>query len=581
MTNIKVQGIAEQGGSLVVTSGTDSVTRVGKTFPSATVTVYNTGTVTLSSIFSDSGGTPKANPFTAGSDASWSFYIASGHYDIKFSGTGIDSPFTIADVVATDVASASGVTTFNTRVGTVAPATNDYTWAQVNKSTSALQDVTTRLKLSTGTLYDSYGDSITLGNQVGVTTPFRTLLSSCNGMTNTNHAVSGDQAADQSLIAVNKAISDTTDQRFTLMIGYNDQRLYGTSAAKRGFFRRYAAATMAWLAIPDNRKFTGRDTTNIAYVGAGWADDAVIGRRSGTAAETATFTATGRTIYIASLLHDNAGAGTATITIDGVNCGTLTSKATGAFTLNGCSYAPALYRFSGLADTAHTVVLTMDGTGFFYVEWVAGNSGLPLLHGPHLWVGGITRGSTAAYGASGGSDVLVGQYNDELVNAIAELNDDGLPVTYVETAFLNPTTETIDGIHPTDAGHVKLANAFESKMNGIADPSIRSIKGAPSFIAPTLLNSWVDYGGAVEASGFAKTPDGVVRLKGTIKNGTLTASAFLLPTGFRPAANRLYPVVSNSVFGYITIQSDGNVVMSSVNATFVTLDGISFVASNG
>lgn len=98
MALIKVQGIAEIGGALVVTSGTSSATTVEKSFPGCTVTVYNAGTTNLSSIYSDSSSTPKSNPFTAGSDASWFFYVLTGNYDIKFSGTGITSPFTLSDV---------------------------------------------------------------------------------------------------------------------------------------------------------------------------------------------------------------------------------------------------------------------------------------------------------------------------------------------------------------------------------------------------------------------------------------------------------------------------------------------------
>lgn len=48
----------------------------------------------------------------------------------------------------------SPVVSFNTRTGAVVPATNDYTWAQINKSTSSLADITTRSAsdLSSGTV---------------------------------------------------------------------------------------------------------------------------------------------------------------------------------------------------------------------------------------------------------------------------------------------------------------------------------------------------------------------------------------------------------------------------------------------
>ncbi|MEO7508554.1 MAG: Ig-like domain-containing protein, partial [Pyrinomonadaceae bacterium] len=49
---------------------------------------------------------------------------------------------------------AGSVTAFNGRTGAITPATNDYTWAQINKATSSLADITTRSAsdLSSGTV---------------------------------------------------------------------------------------------------------------------------------------------------------------------------------------------------------------------------------------------------------------------------------------------------------------------------------------------------------------------------------------------------------------------------------------------
>src|SRR3989304_1703836 len=41
-------------------------------------------------------------------------------------------------------AGSPGVTSFNARVGAVLPTLNDYTWAQINKATSSLADITSR-----------------------------------------------------------------------------------------------------------------------------------------------------------------------------------------------------------------------------------------------------------------------------------------------------------------------------------------------------------------------------------------------------------------------------------------------------
>lgn len=75
----------------------------GAPAPGCTVTVYAAGTTTLSTIFSDNISTPKANPFTADATTGyWFFYASAGRYDVKFSGTGITSPYTLSDVTLFD-----------------------------------------------------------------------------------------------------------------------------------------------------------------------------------------------------------------------------------------------------------------------------------------------------------------------------------------------------------------------------------------------------------------------------------------------------------------------------------------------
>lgn len=92
-----LQGWAENGGKSVFTSGLQSTTKVQQSYPGSTVTVYLTGTTTLASIFTNSTGTIKPNPFTSGTDASWGFFVDVA-VDIKFSGTGIASPFTLTNL---------------------------------------------------------------------------------------------------------------------------------------------------------------------------------------------------------------------------------------------------------------------------------------------------------------------------------------------------------------------------------------------------------------------------------------------------------------------------------------------------
>jgi hypothetical protein len=118
----RVQGWAQQGGHTVTTSGVVSVetSEVEQSYPSATVTVFNAGTVTISTIYSDSAGTPKANPFTADANAYWFFYADDGKYDVQFSDgdpTVIGTPFTLSDVfVQTEATSAFPQATYITQI---------------------------------------------------------------------------------------------------------------------------------------------------------------------------------------------------------------------------------------------------------------------------------------------------------------------------------------------------------------------------------------------------------------------------------------------------------------------------------
>lgn len=63
----------------------------GRAVVGATVTVYNGGTTTLATIYSDNGVTLKANPFTTALDGIYDFYAADGRYDIKINKTGYTS----------------------------------------------------------------------------------------------------------------------------------------------------------------------------------------------------------------------------------------------------------------------------------------------------------------------------------------------------------------------------------------------------------------------------------------------------------------------------------------------------------
>ncbi|KKM62905.1 hypothetical protein LCGC14_1516960 [marine sediment metagenome] len=137
----RVSGWCEQGGNTVTVGGLTSTEDVQESFASCTVTVYDVGTLDIASIFSDDSGTVKANPFTASITGFWFWYADDARYDVRLSGGGIVTPFTIGDIllddtkndVTTIVSVASSATpTFDASLGTI--FTNTLT-ANVTSST--------------------------------------------------------------------------------------------------------------------------------------------------------------------------------------------------------------------------------------------------------------------------------------------------------------------------------------------------------------------------------------------------------------------------------------------------------------
>jgi hypothetical protein len=88
-------------------------------------------------------------------------------------------------------------------------------------------------------------------------------------------------------------------------------------------------------------------------------------------------------------------------------------------------------------------------------------------------------------------------------------------------------------------------------------------------------NSWVDYGGGLPGARYRKEGN-KVHLSGWMKSGTVGATAFTLPSGYRPAQLQGVAVVSNGAFGYLQVNTDGTVVLQAGNNTYASLDNVTF-----
>lgn len=104
----------------------------------------------------------------------------------------------------------------------------------------------------------------------------------------------------------------------------------------------------------------------------------------------------------------------------------------------------------------------------------------------------------------------------------------------------------------------------------------RSQSSNEEYQSVTYANSWVDYGGTHNSAGYYKDKAGNVHLQGMVKSGTIGQTIFTLPTGYRPAKTLVFTVPSNGAFGVLEVQTDGDVVATTGNNTYVSLEGVSF-----
>jgi len=108
--------------------------------------------------------------------------------------------------------------------------------------------------------------------------------------------------------------------------------------------------------------------------------------------------------------------------------------------------------------------------------------------------------------------------------------------------------------------------------------SLKADKAQEAWITPTLLNGWVNYGSGESNAGYYKDTVGTVRLTGVIKSGTLAATLFTIPIGYRPASWKYFVTYVSGTYSKIKISKAGAVIIESGSTTLTCLDGISFRA---
>lgn len=175
----------------------------------------------------------------------------------------------------------------------------------------------------------------------------------------------------------------------------------------------------------------------------------------------------------------------------------------------------------------------------------------------------------------------------------------GIPIVATVTVYLAGTA-TKATIYSTPSGTLK-DNPFQSDVLGrfqffaASDQYDVEISGAGIttykieyidliwtegiWIAPTLLNSWVNFGSGYNPAGYYKDALGVVHLRGMLKNGTFAVPMFVLPAGYKPAYTETFVAISGGAVGFVNVGADGQIVPVAGINTFFSLDGMTFHAA--
>lgn len=148
--------------------------------------------------------------------------------------------------------------------------------------------------------------------------------------------------------------------------------------------------------------------------------------------------------------------------------------------------------------------------------------------------------------------------------ATAPETGDNLQVTYDASEAAHGNADTLGG--QSSAFHLNRANHTGATVE-------------EAWTAVTFENGWVDYGPGFNPCQYMKDSMGFVHLTGLVKNGTIGASVFTLPVGYRIFNTEIYAVTTNAnAFGTARVFPDGKVIAYTGSNGWFSLAGITFRA---
>jgi lysophospholipase L1-like esterase len=319
----------------------------------------------------------------------------------------------------------------------------------------------------------AFGDSITCGGRTSdYPSPekgYAYLLGRDAGGSFTNWCINGGQAAEITRSIYSKANPESgRNPWFTVMMGTNDVEVYGPNKDQQQVFENSLAASVAWLALPRRSKVFAQDAE--IHATGKWIGDnelhAGLGLQSSTPNSALAFTlkTSGAPIYFAYRVMDDDKA-SASVSVDGKQAAVLNAHGTNGArirTMQGNPDSVALFRYAVAAGT-HKIRIEVntggEGRNSFSFLWAGTPAPPALAEQPGVLVSGVLRQKWDT------KKSLTERYDALVQKVVAEFSGDGLPVHYVPVRQrLDATTDMDDYLHPNDAGHQHLREAFASVM---------------------------------------------------------------------------------------------------------------------
>lgn len=130
-------------------------------------------------------------------------------------------------------------------------------------------------------------------------------------------------------------------------------------------------------------------------------------------------------------------------------------------------------------------------------------------------------------------------------------------------------TEPVDA-ESVQANLDELAKQFPISRKDVKIESPHKVGAAGE---PPFSGAWVDFDTTTfHGARFWKDPMGMVHMQGLVKSGVIGTTIFTLPAGYRPSNGLLLATISNGAIGRLDIAPTGNVVATSGNNTYFSID---------